>query len=117
MGRRIGTVAGVFAVLSTVASPVFAFQETPVPPPAQQTPTENVKPQVPAMKLGDPSGPAQQPVAKKRVPMFGFGLLPKMDFGLELLYGAAQQPLDLQQAPSLEADRDVSVVGKVKRRF
>jgi len=117
MSRRIGFVAGVMAVLSTAASPVLAFQETPVPPPAEQAPSKDEKSLVPPMKLGDPSTAEQQPAAKKRG--FGFGLLPKMDFGLDLLYGAPQQKqqLEMQSTPSLERDQDLSVVGKVKRRF
>ena len=115
MSRRIGLVAGVCAVLSTAASPVLAFQETPVPPPAEQATSKNEKPAVPPMKLGDPSTD-RQPAAKKRG--FGLGLLPKLDFGLDLLYGDEQQrEMELQSTPSLETDQDISVVGKVKRRF
>ena len=48
--------------------------------------------------------------------MFGFNILPKMDFGLELLY--SQQPMELQQATPLPEDNeDLTVLGKVKRHF
>lgn len=51
--------------------------------------------------------------------MFGYTVMPKLNFGLELLYGDGQPQLDLQQAgPSFEDEnRDVKVLGKVKRRF
>ena len=42
---------------------------------------------------------------------------PSEDFGLELLYGQEQQQLDLQQGPTFEDNGDVTVLGKVKRRF
>ena len=48
--------------------------------------------------------------------MLGFSILPKMDFGLELLY--SQQPMELQQATPLQEDNeDLTVLGKVKRHF
>ena len=48
--------------------------------------------------------------------MFGVNILPKMDFGLELLY--SQQPAELQQVTPLpEDDEDLTVFGKVRRHF
>jgi hypothetical protein len=48
--------------------------------------------------------------------VFGFNLLPKLDFGLELLY--SQQPMEIQQGTPLPEDNeDVTVLGKVKRHF
>ena len=48
--------------------------------------------------------------------MLGFNFLPKMDFGLELLY--SQQPMELQQVTPLPEDNeDLTVLGKVKRHF
>jgi hypothetical protein len=49
--------------------------------------------------------------------VFGYSILPKLDFGLELLYGQEQQQLDLQQGPTFDDNGDVTVLGKVKRRF
>jgi hypothetical protein len=116
-----------FAVLLTVplgAAPVFAFQETPSPPPAeaQATPKAKQQPMPPAMKLGTPVD-ALQPQPESNG-LFGFGLLPKLNpfaklnFGLDVLYGDKQEQPELQQQGS-KADEsgDVSVVGKVKRKF
>ena len=52
-----------------------------------------------------------------RIPGLGkLGVLPKMDFGLELLYGAAEnQPA--QPVPSPNPDDDLTVRGSVKHRF
>ena len=102
------------------AAPTLAFQETPSPPPveAQETPKAKQQP----MKLGS-SAEALQPEAESGG-LFGFGLLPKLNpfaklnFGLDVLYGDQQEQPELQQQGS-KADEsgDLSVVGKVKRRF
>jgi hypothetical protein len=58
---------------------------------------------------------AAQPAEKSGAKVFGFNILPKMDFGLELLYS---QPMELQQATPLQEDNeDLTVLGKVKRHF
>lgn len=111
------------AVLLTVplvAAPAFAFKETQVPPPAEAQEAPKAKQQ--PMKLGTPTD-ALQPEAESGG-LFGFGLLPKLNpftklnFGLDVLYGDKQEQLELQQQGS-KADEggDVSVVGKIKRRF
>jgi len=51
-----------------------------------------------------------------RIPGLGkLGVLPKMDFGLELLYGAAEN--QAQPVPSPNPDDDLTVRGSVKHRF
>ena len=55
---------------------------------------------------------------KRGIQIFGYTLMPKLDFGLDLLYGEDQQQLELQQGlTTFDADTDVTVLGKVKRRF
>lgn len=51
-----------------------------------------------------------------RIPGLGkLGTLPKMDFGLELLYGAAEgKPA---QAPEIEENSDLTIRGSVKHKF
>ena len=49
--------------------------------------------------------------------MFGYTLLPKLDFGLDVLYSQDHQQLELQGPSALEENGDVTVLGKVKRRF
>jgi hypothetical protein len=50
--------------------------------------------------------------------VFGYTFLSKLDFGLDLLYGEGQQQLNLDQGlTTFDADSDVTVFGKVKRRF
>lgn len=58
-----------------------------------------------------------------RIPGLGkLGTLPKMDFGLELLYGAAEtkQPQELAPPPGQTQDSepaDITIRGSVKHRF
>jgi hypothetical protein len=95
-----------------------------VPPPAeaQEAPKANAQPMPPAIKLATPTDALQPEVESGG--LFGFGLLPKLNpfaklnFGLDVLYGDKREQLELQQQGS-KADEsgDVSVVGKVKRRF
>jgi hypothetical protein len=62
----------------------------------------------------DPVDPSDVRWAMVNLPEQGSG---KLDFGLELLYGQEQQQLDLQQGPTFDDNGDVTVLGKVKRRF
>ena len=115
--RRSFAIAGLMAALSLGGGPVLAFKETPAPPPVAATegaPQANP----PAMQLGNPGAAADPEADRKGLKVFGYSILPKLDFGLDLLYGQEQQPLELQgQGSTLEENGDVTVLGKVKRRF
>jgi hypothetical protein len=115
--RKATLAAGVIAALLVGAGPALAFQETP------EAPREvlSIAPDAskdPAMQMQTTAtGPASgSPAEKSGAKVFGFNILPKMDFGLELLY--SQQPMELQQATPLPEDNeDLTVLGKVKRHF
>ena len=116
--RRILAIAGLIAALPFGSAPAFAFQETPVPPPSasvEATPQAKSAP----LQLATPPGvSADQKVDKGGINVFGHTILPKLDFGLELLYGDDQPQLELQQGgPSFDDSQDVTVLGKVKRHF
>lgn len=122
--RRSLTIAGLLAAALLGAGPAFAFQETPAAPPAEapDAPRANAQTMPPAMKLGTPVD-ALQPESEDKG-LFGFGLLPKLNpfqklnFGLDVLYGDKEQQVELPQTGAkAEEGGDVSVVGKVKRRF
>lgn len=119
--RRAWTItAGAMAALVIGAGPALAFEETPAPPPAEAV---QVLPEItgPTLDLQTPAtGPgAEQGPEQSGGQVFGFSVLPKLDFGLELLY--SEQPMALQQGTlpqgSLPHDSDLSVLGKVKRHF
>jgi len=118
MRRGWAVSAGIVAALLISAGPASAFQETPGAPPPDAI---KVAPegQAPALELQGPATGPVQPAAKGATKTFGFSALPKLDFGLELLY--SNQPLALQAAPvpqgAIPDDGDVTVLGKVKRHF
>ena len=115
--RKVALAAGVIAALLVGAAPALAFQETPEAPPEILSVTPDPS-KDPAMQMQTPAAApaAAQPAEKSGAKVFGFNILPKMDFGLELLY--SQQPMELQQAtPLQEENEDLTVLGKVKRHF
>ena len=115
--RKVALAAGVIAALLVGAGPARAFQETPEAPPEILSVTPDPS-KDPAMQMQTPAAAptAAQPAEKSGAKVFGFNILPKMDFGLELLY--SQQPMELQQATPLQEDNeDLTVLGKVKRHF
>jgi len=118
--RRSIVIAGLMVALSLGSRPAFAFQqETPPSPDATQaTPQPNAP--AAALQLATPGTSVVDPKAESGgLKMFGYTVMPKLNFGLELLYGDGQPQLDLQQGgPTFEDEnRDVTVLGKVKRRF
>jgi hypothetical protein len=118
--RRSIAIAGLIAALSFGAAPAFAFQETPVPPAAPGETPQADAPPVAAMQLGSPAGAVAPKEKSGGLKLFGYTVLPKLNFGLDVLYGQDQTQLQLgaQDNPdTLEEKGDVSVLGKVKRRF
>lgn len=116
--RRLCAIAGLMAVLCFGSAQAFAFQQETPPPPAE---TPEAASQAPALELGTPGGASAAPKAGQGgIKLFGHTFLPKLDFGLDVLYGEGQQQqqLELQQGPTvLDENGDVTVLGKVKRRF
>ena len=115
--RRHLAIAGLIAALPFGSAPAFAFQEQPVPPPAasaEAAPQAKTAP----LELATPGVTADQKSDKGGLHVFGHTILPKLDFGLELLYGQDEPQLQLQQGgPSFDDNEDVTVLGKVKRHF
>jgi hypothetical protein len=107
-------IAGLLA-LSLGSAPALAFQEMPEPPPAD---IPGGVPQSEALQLGTPGVGVPAPQEKQGgINVFGYTLLPKLDLGLDVLYGQDQQRLELQGPDTLEENDDVTVLGRVKRRF
>ena len=103
------------------AQPLLAFQEgggtdkpaaaAPVveAPKGMPAPGKGLGLKVPELSIGQGTG------TEVRIPGFGtVGVLPKLDFGLELLYGAtdARGRPDEKSEPS-----DVQIRGTIKHRF
>jgi hypothetical protein len=115
---------GLSAVLLSAALPALAFQEQTVGGAAPQAQSSD---QTAAPEPGVGAKPAEMQLtpeeAKKpvegtevRIPGLGkLGVLPKMDFGLELLYGANETRPVLPD-PQDQTD-DLQIRGSVKHNF
>ena len=98
------------AILAASAT-ALAFQEMPEAQ-APEVSYGSPEPSAPSSALQSPGGIAQ---ASENNGFLNLGILPKLDIGLELLYGDEQQ--SAAQDPIADATGDVTVLGKVKRRF
>lgn len=104
--------------LAVVSSAALAFQEqnqgaAPAQAPAAAAPAA---PSQPSSDLT--SIPQSKPVGTEiRIPGLGsLGVLPKMDFGLELLYGASEQKVDENRGMTPGSD-DLAIRGTIRKRF
>ncbi len=120
---RVPIIVGLGAALLLAGAPAVAFQEqqgggkSAVPPAnAVQVPQDQAK----DLNLSEPAPAPSSQGTEVRIPGLGrLGVLPKMDFGLELLYGAAdpKQPDQPPAATDSPADGDMTIKGTLKHRF
>jgi hypothetical protein len=103
MTMRIVRIVGIGVLLASASSAALAFQEQ------QGAGKElNLSADAPAGKQG----------TEVRIPGLGrLGVLPKMDFGLELLYGAAEPRPAEPPATSSSDDEELTIRGSLKHRF
>jgi hypothetical protein len=77
-------------------------------PPKSPEPGKGLTLKTPELSLGEGTG------TEVRIPGFGkVGVLPKLDFGLELLYGATEA----KGMPDKPEPSDVQIRGTIKHRF
>jgi len=110
LGGIIG--AGLLAFASTA---VLAFEEQQVGGPAGKGPAAGAAAVEPAAPITLPV-PAS-PGTEIRIPGLGkLGVIPKLDFGLELLYGANDVKRKVEEKTE-EEDSQVLIRGTLKRKF
>jgi len=128
---RFEGAAIVFGIALWLAQPsveAFAFTAEPAPSPSVAAPQPKAPPQLvpPPASLGDPMAPQAKPKGTElKIPGIGsVGTLPKLDFGLELLYGSQNAPqsngVHLDERPQLdqhEKQDDVQIKGTFKHKF
>jgi hypothetical protein len=122
---RNGLAVVVALALALLAGPrVYAFQEqttgSPSPPAQAEQPAPEGQPPADGKPLDLSGETAAKPDdgTEIRIPGLGkLGVLPKMDFGLELLYGAAEQKPAGQPEGVPDPNEDLTVRGTVKHRF
>lgn len=123
---------GLVAAIVMAAVPAFAFEEQQAggAAPKHDAPAPGIvidNSRTPAesgisadMEFSDPAQ-SNKTGTEVFIPGLGrLGVLPKMDFGLELLYGATDSPTDSPDAvepPLSYGDDDLQIRGTVKHRF
>ncbi|WP_245279990.1 hypothetical protein [Hyphomicrobium sp. 99] len=114
--RRLILVTGMLAAVAAAASTnVFSMEEQ-----RGAIPGGVSVPDAPKAQEQDPSSPPKSEGTEIRIPGLGkIGTLPKMDFGLDLLYGAAEDNNKVSDPsdPNSEDQKDLMIHGSVKHRF
>lgn len=115
-------ILAVVGVLALSASHVRAFEETkggavqPAAPQSGAAP-EATLPGLDLRGTGTSIGKAP-PGVEVTIPGLGkLGVLPKLDFGLELLYGVNDQPAADQRLRTEDGSDDLRIRGSLKHRF
>lgn len=111
---KMAALSAALLALAGTASVAFEEQKAPVAPAGAEG--------APAAGIAGSQAPAKAVVPKSegteiRIPGLGkLGTLPKMDFGLELLYGAAET--ERPQEPSkIDEPEDLTIKGSIKHNF
>ena len=120
---KLRHVLAVGCVLALAAFPALAFQEQQVGAPAASPSTPAQPAAEGAVKPGEMQlSPAEAPKAAEgtevRIPGRGkLGVLPKMDFGLELLYGANEGNKPVVEPEEAPDSDDLRIRGTMKHNF
>jgi hypothetical protein len=111
---RILQASVTIALVLCAGSLAFAMDEqrvgVPTPEAGAAAPAAGVQGAAPAAKT--------ETGTEVRIPGLGkLGTLPKMDFGLELLYGAAEGKSQQDPVPEDKDNQDLTIRGTVKHNF
>ena len=107
--------SGVGVLASSLASAsALAFQELPESP-SPEVSYGVAESTTPAAALQSAGSGAAQNSGTTTMGLMNLNILPKLDIGLELLYGNNQEAQT--QDPIADESGDVTVLGKVKRHF
>lgn len=114
--NRIGYI-GMGLALAIVSTSAFAFQEEGGAASVAPAPDAKAVQSEPGLDFSAPSSSvdgSSSTGTEVRIPGLGrLGVLPKMDFGLELLYGANEVKKREQEIPG----EDLTIRGTVKHNF
>jgi hypothetical protein len=115
--------AAMVAALVIGAPSAYAFEETrggAAPPGASVAPTAPTAGPGKSLQLDLGGGATAAPSTgtEVRIPGLGkLGILPKLDFGLELLYGVNEQTPEQRAIQPQQGDDGVGIRGTLRHRF
>jgi len=119
--KEAALACGIALSLAQQVAPAAAFSVEPAAPPSanvQNSPAQLGQPGVPQMELNDPLSMPKPKDMELTIPGFGtVATIPKMDFGLELLYGPKNGPDALQLDQHSPDAGDMQIKGTLTRRF
>ena len=111
----VGGALALISMATLLSTATLAFDQqggAPVEQPGQASGSEKT----PSVEFSTPAPRGEATGTEVRIPGLGkLGVLPKMDFGLELLYGASEGAAQPEMEPP-PAD-DLTVRGTVKHNF
>ncbi len=120
---KVRAVIGIGAALFCAAVPALAFQEQRIggAPAAEQpaaAPATDKAVQPAEMTLSPAEAPKASEGTEVRIPGLGkLGVLPKMDFGLELLYGAPEGEQPAHEPQDDPVTDDLRIKGTLRHNF
>ena len=118
MTKQLAVYGGMLALLTIGSGPAVAFEETTVAPQTAPAAQQQLQNEGLALDLQFPSGSEIDGEGLKLKSSGALKVMPKMDFGLELLYSSKDEEDSLAHAGSdLEDTDDIKVLGTVRRRF
>jgi len=121
-GMRFVILTGAFTVWAFTAPVANAFEQTPLPPATAQPPAAAAPALAPNLSLDDQVKQSQSEEKEPgglKLPGLGKVKIPKLNFGLDLMYGNPESDdteLGFSSSPSSDED-DLRIMGKMKRRF
>src|SRR5258706_2284667 len=124
--KEAALACGIVFSLAQQITGAMAFTPEPVAPPSANTQTPSAQFGQPAIPGQIPQGLPDDPLAlgvqqkgtEVKIPGIGsVGTLPKLDFGLELLYGPKAGMADAPQLDQHRQESDVQIKGTLTHQF
>lgn len=115
----LGGVAVAFEETKVGGPPAASAPESPRSAPKVTAPENDKRPGARlSLDSGDEASARSGKGTEVRIPGLGrLGVIPKLDFGLELLHGAANENERLRDDQKKSGDDDVTIRGSIRHRF
>ncbi len=117
MRKGFAFISGAFVVWAVSSAAAFAFEQTILAPAPAVTAAPVVEP-APKLDGETENLNPQKKSGGMKIPGLGMLSLPKLNFGLDLMYGSVENDeTGLGFSGDSTTDNDLTILGKVKRRF